>query len=338
MNNDLLRAENLGKYFPIKRSFIEVLKKKPQKHLRAVDGVTFNIKEGEILALVGESGCGKTTTGRLILRLIEPTFGRVLFEGKDVLSLNKNELKKFRMRAQIIFQDPYESLNPRMHVYATLSEPLIIHKVVSTEAERLELVMRVMEEVGLTPPEEFLFRFPHQLSGGQRQRVALASALILNPKFIVADEPVSMVDMSMRASILNVFLDMKEKRGMSCLFITHDLAMAKYVSDRIAIMYLGKIVEVGKATEVVDNPLHPYAKALIEAVPSPNPKIKMRNPTIKDEIPSPIDLPPSCRFYNRCSYAKEKCKYSHPDLINVDKEHYVACYLYHDEEEKGTFN
>ncbi|MEM3174364.1 MAG: dipeptide/oligopeptide/nickel ABC transporter ATP-binding protein [Candidatus Bathyarchaeia archaeon] len=248
MNNDLLRAENLGKYFPIKRSFIEVLKKKPQKHLRAVDGVTFNIKEGEILALVGESGCGKTTTGRLILRLIEPTFGRVLFEGKDVLSLNKNELKKFRMRAQIIFQDPYESLNPRMHVYATLSEPLIIHKVVSTEAERLELVMRVMEEVGLTPPEEFLFRFPHQLSGGQRQRLAIARALLVNPAILILDDSTSSVDAETEKEIYESLRELVKNKTV--FIVTQRLSTLK-LSERIIVIEDGKVVEDGTHEELM---------------------------------------------------------------------------------------
>jgi len=335
MDRDVLvRVENLKKWFPIKRTFIEILRGAPRRYLHAVDDISFDIYRGEIFTLAGESGCGKTTTGRLLLRLIEPTSGKVFFEGKNIYDFDKKELKSFRRVAQIIFQDPYESLNPRMTVFDIVSEPLAIHKTARNEAEKIEYVIKSLEDVGLTPPEEFLFRYPHQLSGGQRQRVAIATATILEPKFIVADEPVSMLDMSIRASILNILLDMKEKKKVSFLFITHDLAVAKYVSDRIAIMYLGKIVEMGKATEVIDNPLHPYSRALIEAIPSPNPKVKMKIPNIKGEVTSPIDPPKRCRFYERCPFARGICEKSSPALVEFEKGHFVSCFLYSDEVEK----
>ncbi|MCL7395768.1 MAG: ABC transporter ATP-binding protein [Thaumarchaeota archaeon] len=334
MEKHILSVDNLGKWFPMRRGFLGSLRGIKQSYLHAVDGVSFDIERGTVFTLVGESGCGKTTTGKLILRLLDPSFGKVYFEGKNIYDFSKEELKEYRKLVQVIFQDPYESLNPRMHVYATVSEPLTIHKVVKTEAEKMELVVKVLTDVGLVPPEDFLFRFPHQLSGGQRQRVALAAAMILNPKLIVADEPVSMLDMSIRASVLNILLDMKDKRGVTYLFITHDLAVAKYISDYIAVMYLGKIVELGRAVDVVDDPLHPYTQALIEAIPSPNPKIKMKTPSVVGELKSPIDPPQVCRFSDRCPLSKSVCNQGIPALVEVEKGRYVSCFLYHDAKEK----
>lgn len=327
MNKPLVEVFNLKKYFLVRRSILDVIKRKSQKYLKAVDGVSFKILEGEIFCLAGESGCGKTTTGRTILRLIEPTAGKILFNGENILEYDENRIKAFRRRAQIIFQDPYESVNPRMTIYDIVEEPLRIHKIGNKE-ERMEMVHKMLEEVELKPPESFLYRFPHELSGGQRQRVAIARALILNPLFIVADEPVSMLDMSIRAEILNLMLSLKDRHNLTYLFITHDLAVAKYICDRIAIMYLGKIVELGDIEEVIDNPLHPYTRALISAVPVPDPREKIGEIPIKGEVTSPIDLPKGCRFRPRCLYVKDICKKKEPELIEVSKNHYVACHLY----------
>lgn len=327
MNKPLVEVFNLKKYFLVRRSILDVIKRKSQKYLKAVDGVSFKILEGEIFCLAGESGCGKTTTGRTILRLIEPTAGKILFNGENILEYDENRIKAFRRRAQIIFQDPYESVNPRMTIYDIVEEPLRIHKIGNKE-ERMEMVHKMLEEVELKPPESFLYRFPHELSGGQRQRVAIARALILNPLFIVADEPVSMLDMSIRAEILNLMLSLKDRHNLTYLFITHDLAVAKYICDRIAIMYLGKIVELGDIEEVIDNPLHPYTRALISAVPVPDPRKKIGEIPIKGEVTSPIDLPKGCRFRPRCLYVKDICKKKEPELIEVSKNHYVACHLY----------
>jgi len=327
LNKPLVEVFNLKKYFLVRRSILDVIKRKSQKYLKAVDGVSFKILKGEIFCLAGESGCGKTTTGRTILRLIEPTAGKILFNGENILEYDENRIKAFRRRAQIIFQDPYESVNPRMTIYDIVEEPLRIHKIGNKE-ERMEMVHKMLEEVELKPPESFLYRFPHELSGGQRQRVAIARALILNPLFIVADEPVSMLDMSIRAEILNLMLSLKDRHNLTYLFITHDLAVAKYICDRIAIMYLGKIVELGDIEEVIDNPLHPYTRALISAVPVPDPREKIGEIPIKGEVTSPIDLPKGCRFRPRCLYVKDICKKKEPELIEVSKNHYVACHLY----------
>ncbi len=325
----ILDVVNLKKWFPLRRGLREIVGRKPRKYVKAVDGISFQIKKGEIFALAGESGCGKSTTGRTVLRLLEPTDGTVRFMGKDIMSLDQNGIKSFlRRKAQIIFQDPYESLSPRMTVEDIIGEPLEVHRLVNSKEERKEIVSRYLEEVGLTPAKDFIFRYPHELSGGQRQRVAVARALVLEPEFIVADEPVSMLDMSIRASILNLLLDLREKRGLSFLFITHDLSVAKYIADRLAIMYLGKIVELGKATDVIDNPQHPYTKALISAVPVPDPRHKIGEIPIKGEVPSPINIPPGCRFHPRCLYAFEPCDKEEPELREVEPGHFVACHLY----------
>ncbi len=335
-NGDVvLDVINLKKWFPLRRGLREIIGRKPRRFVKAVDGVSFQIRKGEIFALAGESGCGKSTTGRTVLRLLEPTEGTVKFMGKDVMSLSREEIKTFlRRKAQIIFQDPYESLSPRMTVEDIIGEPLEVHGLVNSKEERKDIVSRYLEEVGLSPPEDFIFRYPHELSGGQRQRVAVARALVLEPEFIVADEPVSMLDMSIRASILNLLLDLREKRGLAFLFITHDLSVAKYIADRLAIMYLGKIVEMGKATDVIDNPQHPYTKALISAVPVPDPRHKIGEIPIKGEVPSPIDIPPGCRFHPRCLYAFEPCDKEEPKMKEVEPGHFVACHLYDEVKKK----
>lgn len=323
----VIKVVDLKKYFPVRAGFIDLILRRPRLYIKAVDGVTFSIYEKEIFCLAGESGCGKTTTGRAILRLVEPTAGKVFFKGENILEYDSVKLKEFRKRAQIIFQDPYESLHPRMSVYDIVEEPLRIHKIGNKE-ERLELVMKILEDVELKPPEEFLYRRPHELSGGQRQRVAIARALILNPEFIVADEPVSMLDMSIRAEILNLMLKLRDEHKLTYLFITHDLAVAKYICNRIGIMYLGKIFELGSVEEVIDNPFHPYTKALISAIPTPDPRVKIGEIPIKGEVSSPINVPSGCSFHPRCIYAMKICEEVEPKLVEVSKGHYVACHLH----------
>jgi peptide/nickel transport system ATP-binding protein len=328
MSGALVKVEELRKWFPVRRGIADALRRRPSLFLKAVDGVSFNVKEREVFCLAGESGCGKTTTGRLLLRLEEPTGGAVFFEGKNIFSLEDEELKEFRRKAQIVFQDPYESLNPAMKIVDIVTEPLAIHGLLDGKDDRIEQAAKALEEVALTPPENFLFRYPHELSGGQRQRVAIARAIVLKPKFIVADEPVSMLDVSIRAGILKLLLDIREKYGIAYLFITHDLALAKHIGDRIAIMYLGKIVEMGEAERVIDNPMHPYTRALVAAIPSPDPREKIGAIPIVGEISSPINPPSGCRFHPRCPYAMDVCRKEEPKLVEVEKNHYAACHLY----------
>ncbi|MEB3774312.1 MAG: ABC transporter ATP-binding protein [Desulfurococcales archaeon] len=359
MPETLLKVEDLKVWFPVRRSLVDLLARRPQLYVHAVDGVTFDIYRGETLCLVGESGCGKTTTARAIVRLIDPenvAGGRILLrpseeiledikrfqpesvteEGYvDVYSLKGKALLEIRRETQMIFQDPFASLNPRFKVLDILEEPLIVHKIGSKE-ERLEIVSKVLETVKLTPPEEFLSRYPHQLSGGQRQRVAIARALVLNPKILAADEPVSMLDVSIRAEVLEVLNELRDRMRMAILFITHDLALARYVCDRIAVMYLGKIVELGEADAIIQDPLHPYTKALINAIPEPEPenRKKLRELRIKGEVTSAVKLPKGCRFRPRCIAYDENpeiqryCESEEPGLIEAKKGHYAACWLY----------
>jgi peptide/nickel transport system ATP-binding protein len=327
--DELMKVENLEKYFPVSLGFFRSLASKKEVNVKAVDHISFDIKRKEIFGLAGESGSGKTTTGRLILRLIAPTGGKVYFEGKDIFETAQRDSKALRRRMQMIFQDPYESLNPRFTVYDIISEPLRIHKVLNDEKEIEERVLERLEEVKITPPEQFLFRYPHELSGGQRQRVALARSLILDPDFVVADEPVSMLDVSIRAEVLNLMFDLIQKHNVSFLYITHDLALARHICDRIGIMYLGKIMEMSNAEKIVYEPLHPYTRALITAVPVPDPAAKRSEAVIKGEIPSPINPPSGCRFHTRCpSYIGDICRTKEPELLDVGGEHYVACHLY----------
>ena len=301
MSEPIIKIENIHKWFPIKRTITQILKGE-HVWVKAVDGITFNINQGEIFGLVGESGCGKTTTGKLLMKLLEPTDGKIIFRGKDVTHLEANKLKEYRRNVQMVFQDPYASMNPRFRAQDVLEEPLIIHQVGETRAEREKIVRRSLEEVKLIPPEEFMQRFPHMLSGGQRQRVATARTLVLSPSMIVADEPVSMIDLSTRAEILYMMKNVQRELDLTYLYITHDLSTARYFTDRIAVMYLGKIIEMGGADEIIDDALHPYTKALIAAVcePIPGKSNTIKEIPIKGEIPSAANIPPGCRFHPLC--------------------------------------
>jgi len=277
--------------------------------------------------LAGESGCGKTTTGKLLVKLLEATGGKIFFDGKDITNLKGEELRLLRRKIQIIFQDPYASLNPRMRIGTAVGHPLEIHNL-AKGAEKRRKVMEILEKVGLTPPDQFINLYPHQLSGGQRQRAALSRSIITDPEFVVADEPVSMIDVSLRTTLIDLMLDLRKELGLTYLFITHDLAVAKYISDRIAIMYLGKIVEIGDKEELFSDPLHPYTQALLSAIPVPNPERKRKTIELKGEVSSAINIPPGCRFHPRCPKAFEKCPIEEPVLVNVGKHHLVACHLY----------
>lgn len=323
----LLRVEGLKKYFPVEKGFLSKLLSRRQSFVHAVDDISFEINEGETVSLVGETGSGKTTTGRLVLRAIEPTAGKIFFEGKDILSMGKKEIRELRRDMQIIFQDPFASLNPRIKVGSIIGEPLEVHKICKVRETR-ERVEELLEKVGLTPPEEYIDRYPHEFSGGQRQRIVVARALALNPKFIVADEPVSALDMSVRASVLNLMQDLKKELGLTYLFIAHDLSVVKYMSDKVIVLYLGKIMESATYEELFKRPLHPYTQALLAAIPVPDPKYERKRIRLKGEMPSPIDPPPGCRFSNRCPRAKPECFKVETKLYEIDKGHKVACHLY----------
>ena len=316
----VLKVENLKKYFPIKAGVIQ----KTVGYVKAVDDVSFDIKKGETLGLVGESGCGKSTTGRTILRLLEKTDGKVIFKGKDLHSLNKKELRSLRPEMQIIFQDPYSSLNPRITIGEIIGEALLEHNL-ATKAEVTDRVLQVMEVCGLAPYH--IRRYPHEFSGGQRQRIGIARALILNPEFIVADEPVSALDVSIQSQIINLLMESQEKSGFSYLFISHDLSVVKHISHKVGVMYLGSLVELAPKEELYAHPVHPYTKALLAAVPIPDPTIKKNRIILKGDIPSPANPPSGCKFHTRCPYATKKCSEEIPEYKCVGNNHFVACHL-----------
>ncbi len=326
MSEKLVEVHDLFKWFPVQKSFLETLLARKLDYIRAVDGIDFEVRRGEVFGLAGESGSGKTTTGRLILRLIEPTRGGIFFDGRNVLTVNGEEMRRLRQRMQLIFQDPYASLNPRMKIGTAIGHGLEIHGIAKGQRER-DLVIQMMERVGLTPAATLYEKYPHQLSGGQRQRAVIARALILHPDLIVADEPIAMADVSVRALILHLMMELKEEFDLTYLFITHDLATAKYICDRIAIMYLGKIVESGPLREVYSHPQHPYTEALLSAVPVPNPRARREHIIPKGEIPSPINPPSGCRFHPRCPYAMEICSKDEPRFAGTKDGHLVACHL-----------
>ncbi len=321
----ILEVRSLFKHFSMRQSVLDMALRRTSKVVRAVDGVSFTLIKGETLALVGESGCGKTTIARTLIGLEKATGGEILFKGQSVgKSLS---LKQLRQRAQIVFQDPYESLNPRSTIYDIVAEPLIVHGLISDVQERHDRVKRALEEAGLRPAEDYLLRYPHELSGGQRQRVVVAGALVLNPELLLADEPVSMLDVSIRAEILNLLIGLQRSRGISILFITHDLGTVAHFADRLAVMYLGRIVEIGRTADVLKNPQHPYTKALLSVVPAPNPHQRRKMVILSGETPNPINLPIGCRFHPRCPAAMDACKTIDPSLAEVGAGHQAACLL-----------
>ncbi len=326
MNEEtFLKVEHLRKEFDLKVPWIEAIFKREKKTVKAVDDVSFEIKKGETLGIVGESGSGKTTLGRTVIRLIEPTSGKIIMDNTDLTKLKGEVLRKARRDFSIIFQDPMASLNPYMRIGKIVSHPLEIHNI-GTKQERKEKILNLFEKFNLTPPEEFYNRFPKYLSGGQRQRVVIARALITNPKFIVADEPTAMLDVSVRSQILKLMIQVKEEFKLTYLFITHDLASAKYICDRIGVMYLGKIIEIAKKEDIFKEPLHPYTKILMSAIPIPDPNVKREKLMPKGEIPSATNIPKGCRFHTRCPFAKDICREQEPELRDIGGR-LVACHL-----------
>ncbi len=321
MSQRLIEVENLKKYYPVTMGLLS----RHVADVRAVDGVSFYIMEGETLGLVGESGCGKSSLGRTMLRLEEPTTGRVRYKGSDIMVWNKKKLKELRKEAQMIFQDPQSSLDPKMTIGDSIGEALLIHGV-GNEKERLERVAELLKRVGLEP--EHAMRYPHELSGGQKQRTGIARALAVNPKLIVADEPVSALDVSVQAQILNLLMDLQHELGLAYLFIAHDLSVIGQVSDRIAVMYLGQIIELADRTELFGHPLHPYTEALLSAVLLPDPHQQRKKVSLQGEVPSPVRPPPGCRFHTRCRRAMQLCGQQEPTMRLIERDHLVACHLY----------
>jgi len=330
--DNVLEVRDLKVWFPVRSGLLAGLLRRKEKFVHAVDGISFDVRRGEVFCLVGESGCGKTTTARSILRLIDPTSGKIELKeadtATDLFSANKETVKALRPKMQLIFQDPYESLDPKMSVLDQLSEPLHVNKVAGTRKEKMDRIFSALSDVGLIPPETFLYRYPHELSGGQRQRVGIASSMILNPVLVIADEPVSMVDVSMRSEILGIMLDIKKKGRATFVLITHDFSLAWAVGDRIAVMYSGKIVEMRPTFSVIREPKHPYTRALISVVPVPDPTLQRKRIILSGEVPDPVDVPSGCRFHPRCPIAKEMCKTKEPEMQTAASEHEVACHFW----------
>ncbi|MFB0569275.1 MAG: ABC transporter ATP-binding protein [Nitrososphaeria archaeon] len=322
----LLEVNDLRKYFPVQKSFLDRLLTAKEEFVRAVDGVSFSLVRGEILGLVGESGSGKTTTGRLCIGLIPPTSGKIVYDGVDLSAIKEEDMRRLRRRMQLVFQDPTAALNPRIRVGNAIMDALRFQEI-GTLTERKQRVQEILERVGLSPWGNFFDRYPHQLSGGQRQRVVFARALVLNPDLVVADEPVAMVDVSVRAQILELMLALRKEYTLAYLYITHDLATAEYVCDRIAIMYLGKIFEIGGKEQVFRHPRHPYTLSLLSAIPVPDPTAKLKRFIPRGEIPSPISPPSGCRFHPRCPFAQKVCSEEEPKFEEIEKNHLVACYF-----------
>ena len=325
-DHKLLEVKNLKKYFPVKSGLVS----RTKAFVKAVDGISFAIQRKETLGLVGESGCGKTTAGRTIIRLIEPTEGEVVFDGKKVYECGGKDLRTLRRHMQIIFQDPFASLNPRLTVGSTVAEPLAVHGI-ARGAEKKKRVREILERVGLSA--NYVNRYPHEFSGGQRQRIGIARALALNPRFIVCDEPVSALDVSIQAQIINLLEDLQEEFELSYLFIAHDLSVVKHISDRVGVMYLGKMMELAPSEELYANPLHPYTEALLSAAPVPDPKTKLKRLRLPGDVPSPINPPSGCSFHTRCTYAHDICKKMEPAMEELSPNHFTACHMAAEHEE-----
>ncbi len=319
-----LEVRGLKKYFDAGRPG---LLSRETRLVHAVDDVSFNLRHSEVIALVGESGCGKSTLALLLMGLEDPTAGVISFEGRDITNLNDNERKGLRRKIQMVFQDPYESLNPTQNIEKIITEPLLVHGIGKNKNERDERVKKALEDAGLKPAEVYLSRFPHELSGGQRQRVVIAAALVLEPEILLADEPVSMLDVSIRAEIINLLAQLRITRQIAVIFITHDLGSVGFFADRVAVMYLGRIVEIGTMLEVLEKPQHPYTKALISVIPVPNPRLRRERIILQGETPNPIDVPTGCRFHPRCPVAIAACKISDPPFATLSKTHQAACLL-----------
>lgn len=320
MADNILEVNNLKKHFPITGGIF----KQKVNSVKAVDGLNFNVKRGETLGLVGESGCGKSTTGKVLLRLLDATEGEVKFEGKDIHQLDKTELRNLRKEMQMIFQDPYASLNPRMTVAEIVGEPLDIHNLAKGK-EKEERVRELLDMVGLS--SKFAKRYPHEFSGGQRQRIGIARALAVDPEVIVCDEPVSALDVSIQAQVINLMEDLQDELGLTYIFIAHDLSVVRHISDRVAVMYLGKIVELADKNDLYDTPKHPYTKALLSAIPVPDPQIEREKIILKGDVPSPIDPPSGCTFHTRCPYAEDICKKEEPVFEEKAEDHLAACHF-----------